>query len=261
MAKNKQAKESQDNRQALSADALDDDMLLHGGIDLSSVVAEISTESVARYFGGSRYKPDDQTAARIQHCVQAASSLACPRATYSLHEVSQAISGAQLILENGVQISVPDCLEASSSQMVAIIVGTLGAGLENHCRDLAAQGEVYQSTLFDAVGTAMLDLLSEEVSRIIAQKGASRGLAPGPRFAPGIDGYPLEHQHLLFQIADHTSIGVSLNSSAIMVPSKSISFIQTLLSRAVPTKRLNNKCSGCRMVDCQYRITHTAKDP
>lgn len=261
MAKNKQAKESQDNPQALSAASLNGDPTVHEVLELSSVGAGISVDSVARYFGGNRYKPDAQTAARIQHCIQAASRLATPRATYSLHKVSQAISETQLMLANGTRISVPECLEASASQLVGIVVGTLGADLEKHCRDLAARGEVYQSTLFDAVGTATLDLLTEEVSRIIAHKGASSGLAPGPRFAPGIDGYPLEHQHLLFQIADHTSIGVSLNSSAIMVPAKSISFFQTLLLRAGPTKRLKNKCSQCRMADCQYRMAHTTKDP
>lgn len=259
MEKDKQAKESLNKRQALSSAPAHGDTAPYGVIDLSSVLAEMSIDSVARYFGGNRYKPDKQASIRIHHCMDAVSSLASPRATYSLHSVTRAVPGKQIILANGSRISIPDCVEASESQIVAIVVGTLGAELEKHCRSLARRGEIYQSTLFDAVGTALLDLVSAGVCKRITENCAARGLAPGPRFAPGINGYPLEHQRLLFQLADHRSLGVSLNSSAIMVPAKSISFFQTF-AKTTGIKRLKDKCSQCWMKDCQYRMACGAKD-
>jgi hypothetical protein len=229
------------------------ELTAHHITDISKVITDLKIQSVSRYFGGNKYRPDNSTIQRVQHCIDEASKLVTSQATYRLYKVSQTIHGEKIILEEGSHLSVPDCLEVSGAQLVGVVIGTLGDGLEEHCRHLAANNEIYQSTLFDAVGTAMLDLLSEHVCNIISDRCSLYGLATGPRFAPGIDGYPLEQQQVLFKLADHTSVGVSLNSSAIMVPTKSISFFQTL-TKSSGKKGLENKCSRCRMVNCQFRV-------
>lgn len=222
-------------------------------INLSSISADISVEAVTRYFGGSRYKADEATVERVGNGITAASTLVNPQAIYSLFAVSS-VTGKEIILETGEHVNVPDCLEATEAKLVSVVIGTLGAELETHCRRLAAGGDIYLSTLYDAVGTALLDLLSERMSSYIEQTCTPYNLVNGPRFAPGIDGYPLEYQHQLFQLTDGTSIGVSLNSSAIMVPTKSISFFQTLATRGTKT-RSSNKCHQCRLTGCQFRVT------
>lgn len=221
---------------------------------MSSIASDISIEAVIRYFGGNRYKPDGATIKRVRNCIDTASNLVTPQATYTIFSVSRLTTGKQIILETGAQLHVPDCLEVCEAQLVSVVIGSLGSALENHCRSLATQGEIYQSTLFDAIGTALLDLLSERISSRIEQTFNPYGLMNGPRFAPGIDNYPLEHQHQLFRLADGKSVGVTLNSSAIMVPTKSISFFQTL-SKSESKHRATNKCQQCRLTGCQFRMT------
>lgn len=222
--------------------------------DISHILNTLTVDSVSRYFGGNKYKPDNSTTLRIHYCIDEATKLVAPQATYRLFRVTQTGPGKKIILEEGAQLSLPDCIEVSGAQLVGVVIGTLGSGLESHCRYLASKNEIYQSTLFDAIGTAMLDLLSEHVSTLIVDRCARFGLARGPRFAPGIDDYSLEQQRVLFKLADHASIGVSLNSSAIMVPTKSISFLQTL-AKSYEKRGLENKCSRCRMVTCQFRLS------
>lgn len=225
----------------------------HHITDISGVTADISIESVCRYFGGNKYRPDKSTIRRVQHGIDEAAKLVSPQATYRLYNVTRTIQGEKIILEEGTHIGVPDCFEASGTHMVGVVIGTLGDGLEKHCRQLAADNQVYQSTLLDAIGTTMLDLLSEHVSSVISDCCSRYGLTAGSRFAPGIDGYPLEQQKLLFKLADSTSVGVSLNSSTIMTPTKSISFFQTLTPQH-SKQGIENKCSRCRLVNCQFRI-------
>jgi hypothetical protein len=219
---------------------------------ISHVITDLTIESVCRYFGGNKYSPDNSTIQRVHQCIDEASKLVTPQATYHLFKVLQTIPGEKIILEKGSQLSVPDCFEVSDAQLVSVVIGTLGAELEEHCRYLASKNEIYQSTLFDALGTAMLDLLSEHVCTVISDRCIQYDLVRGPRFAPGIDGYPLEQQRVLFELADNASVGVSLNSSAIMVPTKSISFFQTL-TKSSDKRSLKNKCSRCKMVRCQFR--------
>lgn len=219
---------------------------------LSFGKTDISIESVANYFGGNGYIPTQTTADRIHDCIEAAVELIAPKATYTLFPISSIIRGKEVTLENGARLSLPQCFTDSGARLLAVIIGTLGSGLEKHCRNLASKGEIYESTLLDAIGTAMLDLVSDNICTTLEEVGKQYGLVRGTRFAPGIDGYPLEQQHQLFQMADSASVAVSLNASAIMTPSKSISFV-VVLTQSVGNNKPDNKCSLCRLRNCQFR--------
>lgn len=252
MVKKKPKRDIKNGIQSRAPALLASDLAAHHITDLSHVITDLTIESVCRYFGGNKYRPDNSTIRRVHQSIDEALKLVTPQATYHLFKVLQTIAGRKIILEQGSQLHVPDCFEVSDTQLVSVVIGTLGAGLENHCRYLASKNEIYQSTLFDAIGTAMLDLLSEHACTVIADRCMRYDLVRGPRFAPGIDGYPLEQQRVLFELADNVSVGVSLNSSAIMVPTKSISFFQTLTKRS-DKRSYKNKCSHCKMVRCQFR--------
>ncbi len=220
--------------------------------DLSSVKADVSIEAVANYFGGNGYTPTQAIRNRIRHCIDSAAELVDPKATYTLFPITSIIGSKAVTLGNGIQLSLPECSADPGARLIAAIIGTLGGRLEKHCQNLAGTGKIYESTLFDAIGTAMLDLLSENICTVLEEVGKQYGLVGGPRFAPGIDGYPLEQQYQLFQMADSTSVGVVLNSSAIMMPTKSISFFMPL-TQTISKNKKRNKCNVCRLRNCQFR--------
>ena len=221
--------------------------------EFSSVTKDVSIDHVARYFGGNGYKPDEKTSERIRQCIDVAAECVTPKATYTIFPVAGIIAGKEIILENGLKLSLPECFTDSGTTLMATVIGTLGEGLEEKCRDLASSGKIYESTLFDAVGTAMLDLMSDEICKRIENIGKQSGLLRGERLGPGIDGYPLEQQHQLFKLAGNESINVSLNSSAIMIPTKSISFFMMLTTTAHKSET-KHKCSVCRLPNCQFRM-------
>lgn len=223
-------------------------------LDLSDIKREVSIEAVARYFGGREYKIPEKSRGQILQGIEEAVTIAAPRAIYQLFTVSRKIPEYGVALDNGLALKLPMCLTDLETGSVAAVIGTLGNGLEDHCRELARTGEIYRSTLFDAVGTVLLDLLSEKISGRVQQESKIDGLETGKRFAPGINGYPLEQQHLLFRLVDHQSLGVFLNSSAVMVPTKSISFFLMMTKTGLNIKA-EHKCGECEMSHCQFRLT------
>ena len=225
---------------------------------LISVISNLSVKSVCRYFGGAGYIPDKKTVNRIQHAITDAAALITPTATFTLCPVTGKSSGEELWLKNNVKLSLPSCCVDPGVRFAAAAIGTLGDNLEKKCRELARQGKIYQSTLFDAVGTATLDLCGELISDTIVQSCRQSGLLKGHRFAPGLDGYPLKYQQLLFKIVDNKSIDVFLNSSAIMIPAKSISFFLMLTESRLKIDE-TSKCRTCRMNKCQYRLNEQTK--
>jgi len=228
--------------------------------DLTSVIAEVSVESVCRYFGGIGYIPKPEAASRIRHTMDEADGLVTPEGIYTLCPLSGPHSGQELLLANGRKLSVPTCSVDTGVRLVATAICTLGDMLERECRQLAHDGKLFQSTLLDAIGTATLDLCAAKICRDIERHCRQFKLLMGHRFAPGLDGYPLEHQQLLFELADGTSVNVSLNRSAIMTPAKSISFFQMLTKNRLKEDR-TNKCNSCKMAGCQFRIRHECLAP
>jgi len=219
---------------------------------LASVIKNISVESVARYFGGVGYVPDKKTIDRIQSAIDDLPNLITPKGTYTLYPSSNKHTDNELLLPTGMKLTIPSCCSDSEARFIAATIVTLGDKLEMQCRQLANDGKIYQSTLLDAIGTVALDLCSAEVLNTIEQDSLHLGLRRGHRFAPGLDGYPLQHQRLLFEISDNEYVNVFLNSSALMVPAKSISFFLMLTKKYLPDDKMN-KCYSCRMAECQFR--------
>ena len=73
-----------------------------------------------------------------------------------------------------------------------------------------------------------------------------------PRFSPGYGDFPLDAQRDIFRILDcPRKIGLSLNESLLMSPSKSVTAIIGLSD--CDSKHDTNKCKQCNKKDCSFR--------
>lgn len=212
-----------------------------------------SLDQVDRYFGGSGYKSKGSARRLAEDCVQWALQLISPVAAFSCHPVTMKGDGAGLCLPGGVFLQLPDSGVDPRATALAAVIGSLGSGLEECCRSLASDGRVYQSTLLDAVGTAMLDLLDMRLRCTLEDYTGECGLFVGGRFSPGLAEYPLEQQKLLFELVGEGTAGVKLNEASIMKPVKSISFFR-LLSPVKSENDSSNKCRDCQMGKCRFRV-------
>ena len=211
-------------------------------------------DAVARYFGGCSYTPDDCTRQRIQLAIDHAGRIVSPIASIVIIPIRSTNSDGTIILSNEISLSLPNNVCHETAAFLSAAIGTLGKELETTCRQLAADRHIYESTLLDAVGTAMLDNLGNYLLEKIADTSRPMALFIGARFAPGLNSYGMEYQQTLFDLADATAIDIRINEAFLMEPVKSISFF-SLLGRDEMSVQQQDKCSECRMLACNFRNT------
>jgi hypothetical protein len=129
---------------------------------------------------------------------------------------------------------------------------TVGDQIERRVTELLDRGEDSRALLLDAAGSAAAEEAARRLSvRILGGKtGAAEDVAC--RISPGYGRWPLAAQKALFARLPHDALGVSLNSSMMMVPRKSISFALWIGARRAPRSGLSG-CDTCGLPQCRYR--------
>ncbi len=108
-------------------------------------------------------------------------------------------------------------------ESILLFAATVGHGLD---RLIARYSRVSPSKalIFQAIGAERIEALCEAFCREIAEERSDRICRP--RFSPGYGDLELEIQKDIFRVLDcPRKIGLSLNSSMLMSPSKSVTAI------------------------------------
>ena len=97
-----------------------------------------------------------------------------------------------------------------------------------------------------AEGSSVLDVLMDYAEE--------NGVGLRPRFSPGYGDLPLEVQKSVFAVLDcPRKIGLSLNDSLLMSPSKSVTAFAGITENEGNSQ--SHKCDSCENVNCSYRST------
>jgi hypothetical protein len=217
----------------------------------------LKPEQVARYAGGSRYKLDSKMKDLALLTIDRATDLIAPAMVYALHPVIALSPEGILLLENELSVTLPPHELDSQMKYLAAVVCTIGPALEETCRELSKQGDLLRAVFLDGAGVSLIEAVGERAHEFISQQARAKGLFAGCRFAPGYSGMPMTEQSLLFSLVDGASIGVSLNKSMVMTPTKSISFFVRLTSQQTSSRDIL-KCQGCEARDCKFRVQQKA---
>ena len=120
-----------------------------------------------------------------------------------------------------------------------------------------------RALMLQAVGAerieALCDLFCGDISRFATRDGGRAR----PRFSPGYGDLPLELQRDIFRVLDcQRAIGLTLNESLLMSPSKSVTALIGIGKDLQNTGKAKNEagapsasggCAGCAGTDCPYR--------
>jgi hypothetical protein len=207
----------------------------------------VTSENVARYAGGSHYRPDAERTRLAVDILKRASVLAQPAFVYATHSINTLDPEKDLSL-----FLPPDKLDAGIV-FIAAAICTIGPELEKETSRLMAQGKALDALFMDAAGVAILEALSDATLLHLREEAAKEGLFAGCRFGPGFENIPLNAQKSLLEFVNPESIGVRLKSSGILFPLKSLSFWVMWTSQP-PQDAGTNKCQNCTLNNCAYRI-------
>ena len=107
----------------------------------------------------------------------------------------------------------------SGCSSVLLFAATVGVGID---RLIAKYGRISPSkaVMLQAIGAERIEALCDTFCKKYEEEN---GLKLKPRFSPGYGDLPLETQKDIFDILEcHLKIGLSLNDSLLMSPSKSV---------------------------------------
>ena len=109
-----------------------------------------------------------------------------------------------------------------------------------------------KALLMQAYGAERIESLCDTFCEELKLQAAKLNRTCSARFSPGYGDLPLEVQREIFALLDcNRQIGVSLNESLLMMPSKSVTAI--LGVGECVAKRALHKCSACSKQNCEYR--------
>ena len=134
----------------------------------------------------------------------------------------------------------------------ALLMGaTVGVGLD---RLIARYGKIAPSRalMLQALGAERIEALCDAFCRMMGEEKRGEGLYLKPRFSPGYGDLPLEMQIDLFRaLRPENAIGLTLNDSLIMSPSKSVTAVIGLTEE--PQSPPPSPCRSCGQKNCAYR--------
>jgi len=187
----------------------------------------------------------------LHSCEEQLRAACAPRYIWRLCEISETERG---ILFSGTSLCLPGQdirAHLRGCDRAVLLAATLSLGADTLLRRLSSM-DMAQAVVADALASAMME---ETCDR--AQEEIQHRLRPAFmtwRFSPGYGDLPLETQRDFFAALDcPRRIGLNLNESLLMSPSKSVTAIIGIGSM---TDNLPSGCAACTKKDCIFGEHH-----
>ena len=108
-----------------------------------------------------------------------------------------------------------------------------------------------KALFFQAIGAERIESLCDIFNGEITKQAEEAGFFTRPRFSPGYGDFPIDAQKEIFGVLDcPRKIGLSLNGSLLMSPSKSVTALIGIGSTMCENL---SGCEICSREDCNYR--------
>jgi hypothetical protein len=108
---------------------------------------------------------------------------------------------------------------------LALGVCTVGAALESRVSEWFALGERLRGVVLDEIGTLLLYRLSDQLETLLQKEAEILRLEASGVLNPGEDSFGISEQAAVVQSAGGENIGVSVTSTGMLIPRKSLSLV------------------------------------
>lgn len=110
-----------------------------------------------------------------------------------------------------------------------------------------------KALLIHAYGAERIESLCDGFCDEIEREIEKEDLHCTNRFSPGYGDLPLDLQRDVFRLLDcNRKIGIALNESLLMTPSKSVTAIFGI-GNCIRQRKIGHNCSACKKQECEFR--------
>ena len=141
-------------------------------------------------------------------------------------------------------------------ERAVLFAATVGIEMD---RFIARSGAVSpaRALMLQAIGAERIEALCDRFCEDVSCRAEANGQHIRSRFSPGYGDLPIEIQRDIFRVLDcPRKIGLTLNDSLIMSPSKSVTAIIGISKNGPGTDSVSahsSRCTACAKADCPYR--------
>lgn len=207
---------------------------------------DIPREEILRYMASGG---DESSAHLIDELLAEAVDSFLPKASYV--RLRFGLSGSEFILGNTRFCSASLAGHIAGCSELIVLSLSLGHALD---RLISRYSALRPSAAFciNAIGAAAIESYADKVCKAISDDLEKEGLHLSERFSPGYGDLPLDIQKDLIRMSDAgRRVGISLNKSRIMSPSKSVTAIIGISPCDIQSR--GKSCINCKKYDCIYR--------
>lgn len=195
----------------------------------------VCEREILRYAGCR--EADPETEKLLQSCLEESLPRLCYRVCWLDMEETPDFGSVQL------QASLSGC------EHTVLFAATVGVELDRLLQKYSILSPA-RALMLQAIGTERIEALCDAFCADLQEQ---TGLCPRNRFSPGYGDLPLQAQKDIFAILQPMKhIGLALNDSLLMSPSKSVT---AFVGLAAEEPKTISKCSRCGKTDCIYRRT------
>lgn len=219
---------------------------------MQQLIKSLPKDEVLRYLGYRGTELPQQLNELIDECIETTLNTITPRYLYREFPLKKTDSGIQLgdasLILPGKEIQ--DHLYSCESAYLLCV--TLGLSIDKLIR-LKMISAPDEGVIYDSCASTAVEALADFVQREIEAEISPSGKNLTWRFSPGYGDLPLFVQRELLQVMDCSrKIGLSLNESLLLAPTKSVTAILGVSdTKADPRK---NKCDYCNnRANCAFR--------
>ncbi len=224
---------------------------------IKEIPIKIAEEEVFRYLGyqkeGTRVPIDIKKTIREE--IEQAYSLLENKGIYRFLNIVSISADGVIVTAQGYHFSVNrkriDLFQKAEYLLCAMV--TVGPKIEQTIKERFEQNQYLRAMVLDAVGTVAVKTVGQWLNHFIEEKKNKQGFQLSRYFEPGSNDWDIQEQKKLFVILQPEKIGVTLSSSLMMQPAKSLSWIRAMGQNLVHSYRDEFSCQFCLLTNCPFR--------
>lgn len=139
-------------------------------------------------------------------------------------------------------------LKAASS--LVLFICTAGEGIGQRSQSLLHGDDPAKGYVYDVLGSVTVETAMDKIQEQLRDELLSYDIKISNRYSPGYCDWHVKEQHKLFSFFPEKHCGISLNSSALMHPIKSVSGV---IGIGKEVKFNKYHCEMCQSTTCIYR--------
>ncbi|MCK5824498.1 MAG: hypothetical protein KAG96_03735 [Ichthyobacteriaceae bacterium] len=136
------------------------------------------------------------------------------------------------------------------AEYVAVYAVTVGNELENELLKYDFQTQMSEAYIVDIIGNVIVEKTALYIQNKVAVSEKKKSLKTTNSLSPGNCGWDIIEQFKLFNLLPDNFLGITLNNSGMMYPSKSLSGMIGIGKKA---RFLHSDCKTCSSKNCVYR--------